>query len=73
MEFQKDNTFITGRMKSMTYAFQGAKKLITTEHSIMVQFSLGILITIAGFYFGISKAEWIFQTFAIGLVLSVEG
>ena len=73
MEFQKDNTFITGRMKSMTYAFQGAKKLITTEHSIIVQFSLGILITIAGFYFGISKAEWIFQTFAIGLVLSVEG
>ena len=73
MEFQKDNTFITGRMKSMTYAFQGAKKLITTEHSIMVQFSLGILMTIAGFYFGITKAEWIFQTFAIGLVLSVEG
>ena len=73
MEFQKDNTFITGRMKSMTYAFQGAKKLITTEHSIMVQFSLGILMTIAGFYIGITKAEWIFQTFAIGLVMSVEG
>lgn len=60
-------------MKSMTYAFQGAKKLITTEHSIMVQFSLGIIMTIAGFYFGISKIEWLCQTFAIGLVLSVEG
>ena len=71
MEFQKDNTFITGRMKSMTYAFQGAKKLITTEHSIMVQFSLGIVMTIAGFYFGISKTEWLFQTIANGLVLSV--
>ena len=73
MEFQKDNSFITGRMKSMTYAYQGAKKLITTEHSVMVQFSLGILMTIAGFYFGITKAEWIFQTFAIGLVMSMEG
>ena len=73
MEFQKDNTFVSGRMKSMTYAVQGAKKLITTEHSIMVQFSLGILMTIAGFYFGITKAEWIFQTFAIGLVMSMEG
>ena len=73
MEFQKDNTFVSGRMKSMTYAVQGAKKLITTEHSIMVQFSLGILMTIAGFYIGITKAEWIFQTFAIGLVMSVEG
>ena len=73
MEFQKDNTFVSGRMKSMTYAVQGAKKLITTEHSVMVQFSLGILMTIAGFYFGITKAEWIFQTFAIGLVMSMEG
>ena len=71
MEFQKDNTFITGRMKSMTYAFQGAKKLITTEHSIMVQFSLGIVMTIAGFYFGISKTEWLFKILDIGLEISV--
>ncbi|RDI54902.1 diacylglycerol kinase family protein [Flavobacterium glaciei] len=73
MEFQKDNTFITGRLKSVSYAFKGAVKLITTEHSIMVQFSIGILITIAGFYFGISKTEWLFQTIAIGLVMSIEG
>lgn len=73
MEFQKDNTFFTGRLKSVTYAVKGALKLITTEHSVMVQFSLGILMTIAGFYFGISKTEWLFQTLAIGLVLSIEG
>lgn len=73
MEFQKDNTFFSGRLKSVSYAFKGALKLITTEHSVMVQFSLGILVTIAGFYFGISKTEWLFQTLAIGLVLSVEG
>src|SRR3970040_2687618 len=73
MEFQKDNTFFTGRLKSVTYAFKGAVKLITTEHSVMVQFSIGILMAIAGFYFGISKTEWLFQTFAIGLVMSIEG
>ena len=73
MEFQKDNTFFAGRLKSMAYAFNGAIKLITTEHSIIVQFSIGILISIAGFYFGISKTDWLFQTLAIGLVLSVEG
>ncbi|SHG31363.1 diacylglycerol kinase (ATP) [Flavobacterium segetis] len=73
MEFQKDNSFITGRLKSLTFACQGAIKLITTEHSVMVQFSLGIIMTIVGFYFGISKTEWLFQTMAIGLVLSVEG
>jgi diacylglycerol kinase (ATP) len=73
MEFQKDNTFFTGRLKSVTYAFKGAIKLITTEHSVMVQFSIGILMVVAGFYFGISTTEWLFQTLAIGLVLSIEG
>ena len=68
-----DHSFVTGRLKSFKYAILGAYKLVTTEHSIMVQFSLGILVTIAGFYFNISKTEWLFQTMAIGLVLSIEG
>jgi len=73
MEFQKDENLLSGRIKSVSFAFKGAIKLITTEHSVMVQFSIGILMTIAGFYFGISKTEWLFQTLAIGLVMSVEG
>jgi diacylglycerol kinase (ATP) len=73
MEFQKDNTLLTGRLKSVKYAFLGAVKLITTEHSIMVQFSLGILMTIAGFYYHITATEWLFQTMAIGMVMSIEG
>jgi len=73
MEFQKDNTFVTGRLKSVGYAVKGAIKLITTEHSIMVQFSLGILVTIAGFYFHITATQWLFQTLAIGFVMSIEG
>ena len=73
MEFQKDNSFFTGRLKSMGFALQGAIKLITTEHSVMVQLSLGILVSIAGFIFNISHEEWLIQTLAIGLILSVEG
>ena len=73
MEFQKDNTLLTGRLKSVKFAFQGAIKLITTEHSVMVQFSIGILMTITGIYFQITATEWLFQTLAIGLVMSIEG
>ncbi|PDS22724.1 diacylglycerol kinase family protein [Flavobacterium branchiophilum] len=73
MEFKKDNSFFTGRLKSIKYAFVGMFKLITTEHSVMSQFSIGIVMTVAGFYFDISKTEWMFQTMAIGLVLSIEG
>lgn len=73
MDFQKDNTFITGRYKSLGFAFKGAVKLISTEHSIMVQASLAVLMIFAGFYFKISHEEWMFQTLAIGLVISIEG
>ncbi len=73
MEFQKDNTFFTGRFKSIGFAFKGAIKLITTEHSIMVQSSIAVVLIIAGFYFHISHEEWMFQTLAIGLVISIEG
>lgn len=70
---KQDHKFVSGRIKSVKFAVLGAYKLITTEHSIITQFSTGILMTIAGFYFEISKTEWLFQIFAIGLVLSVEG
>jgi diacylglycerol kinase (ATP) len=73
MKFEKDNSFFTGRLKSFGFAFKGALKLITTEHSIMVQSSIALLLIIAGFYLDISKTEWMFQIFAIGLVLSIEG
>ena len=73
MEFQKDTTFFTGRLKSITFALKGAIKLISTEHSVMVQFFIGILLIPTGFYFNISTSEWMFQTLAIGLVLSVDG
>ena len=73
MEFQKDNTFFSGRFKSIGFAAKGAFKLITTEHSVMVQSSLACIMIIAGFYFQISHEEWLVQTLAIGLVLGVEG
>jgi diacylglycerol kinase (ATP) len=72
MEFEKDNSFFTGRLKSISFALKGAYKLITTEHSIMIQFSIAILLVIAGFYFHISREEWMMQTLAVGLVLGIE-
>lgn len=68
-----DHSFFTGRLKSFKYAFTGAFKLLSTEHSIMAQLGLGLLVTAAGLYFGISRTEWLFQTLSIGLVLSIEG
>jgi diacylglycerol kinase (ATP) len=73
MDFEKDNTFFTGRFKSIGFAIAGAWKLVTTEHSVMVQFGSAMVLTIAGFYFHISATEWMLQILAMGLVLSIEG
>ena len=72
MEFKKDSSFLTGRLKSIGFAVKGAYKLITTEHSVMVQSSVGVLSIIAGFYFHIDRYEWMFQILAFGLVLGIE-
>jgi diacylglycerol kinase (ATP) len=73
MKFEKDNSFFTGRLKSFGFAFKGALKLITTEHSIMVQSFIAVVLVFAGFYFEITSTEWMFQIMATGLVLSIEG
>jgi diacylglycerol kinase (ATP) len=69
----QDKRFVSGRIKSIGFAVKGAYKLVTTEHSVMVQFSLMILMIFAGFYFHISREEWMLQILAFGLVLGIEG
>ncbi|MCF6350211.1 MAG: diacylglycerol kinase family protein [Flavobacteriaceae bacterium] len=66
------DSFIKGRIKSLKFAFKGAYLLVTTEHSIMVQFGFGIAVIILGFVMQISAIEWMFQLLAIGLVLVAE-
>jgi diacylglycerol kinase (ATP) len=73
MKFEKDETLFTGRLKSIGYAVKGAIKLITSEHSIMVQATIAVIMTVAGFYFGINRYEWMMQILVFGLVLSIEG
>ncbi|HBC05256.1 MAG TPA: diacylglycerol kinase family protein [Aequorivita sp.] len=67
------NSFLGKRLKAFRYALKGAFLLLRNEASIQVQTALAIIMTIAGFYFEITIVEWMFQIFAIGLVLSIEG
>lgn len=70
---QKKEPFIINRLKSVGYAFKGMLILVKTEASIKVQTSIALVVTFAGFYFEISKTEWIAQIGMIGLVISIEG
>ena len=70
---QNKEPFIINRIKSVGFAFKGMLILIRTEASIKVQVCIALAVIIAGFYFDISKTEWIAQIAMIGLVLSIEG
>ena len=64
--------FILGRIKAVKFAAKGFWILITTEKSIITEVVIGIIMTIIGFLMNISATEWIFQIFAIGIVLVAE-
>lgn len=70
---EKQDSFIINRLKSIGYAFKGALYLFKTEASIKIQLCIAIIVTIAGFYFQITRMEWLIQIAMIGLVISVEG
>ncbi len=65
--------FVKGRLKSLRFSFRGMLTLVRSEHSIMVQLAIGVLVSILGFLLDISPTEWMLQTICIGLVLSAEG
>ncbi len=68
----RDLGFFQGRAAAGVVAMKGAYKFITTEASGKVQFTLFIIMTIAGFYFKISREDWMFQFIAVAMVLSTE-
>ncbi|WP_026934027.1 diacylglycerol kinase [Christiangramia echinicola] len=67
------NSFLGKRIRGGGYAIKGAWLLLKHEPSIQVQFVISILVCIAGWYFEITRTEWMFQFFAIGLVMASEG
>ncbi len=66
------NSFVKGRIRSVKFAAKGAWILVTQEHSIIAQVIIGLVVTAIGFFVGLTPTEWLFQTFAIGLVIVAE-
>lgn len=66
-------SYAKNRLNGFLYSVKGAILLLRTERSIQLQFMMAILVTIAGFYYQISRVEWMIQTLAIALVMGIEG
>lgn len=67
-----ESNFVLNRIKAVKYAAKGFWILITSENSIIAQIIIAITVTIIGFIMQISATEWLFQIFAIALVLVAE-
>lgn len=63
---------IKKRLKSFTYAGRGVGKFIRREHNAWIHCTVMVLIICAGFFFKISRMEWIGILLCIGLVLAAE-
>ena len=61
------------RIKSFGYAFKGIASLIRKEHNAWIHCIAIVVVTFAGFYFGITPTEWCIVTICFGLVLAAEG
>lgn len=64
--------FILSRIINIKYAAKGGWILIITEHSIIAQLCIGLIMTVIGFWVELTATEWMFQIFAIGLVIVAE-
>lgn len=58
--------------KSFLYAMRGLKKTFREEQNFKIQSLVALLVLFLGFYFEITRTEWIFLVLAIGLVLLME-
>ena len=64
--------FLSDRLKSFGYAFNGLVLLIKKEVNFQIQLCCAVAICVVGALVGLSTSEWIGQFLAIGLVLAAE-
>ena len=63
---------IKQRIKSLGYAIQGGVTFFKSETHAQIHLAATILVIGLGFYFEISKTDWIFSLLSIGLVIATE-
>lgn len=57
---------------SFKYAFEGLVAALKEEPKLIIHIGFGGVVILAGFWFQISKIDWLIITSMIGLVISVE-
>lgn len=69
---EQDQFSIQKRIISFKFAFKGITWLIRTQHNMWIHLLAAAIVVTAGFYFSVTKIEWILLAITIGMVLSAE-
>lgn len=60
------------RLKSFVYAWKGIKSFLRREHNAWIHCTAIVGVTIAGFFFGITRTEWLVILLCFAIVLAAE-
>lgn len=61
------------RIQSFAYAWKGIKSFVGKEPNARIHCMAIVLVTAAGFFFGIARTEWFILILCFGIVLAAEG
>ncbi|MEA1963297.1 MAG: diacylglycerol kinase family protein, partial [Patescibacteria group bacterium] len=59
-------------IKSFKYAFKGLRKTFKEEQNLKIQAIAACAVLVFAVYFNITRTEWMFLIFVIGLVILME-
>lgn len=62
----------TGRIRSVRWALNGIRIMLLSQHNAWVHGVATIFVTLSGFYFGLTKAEWCWIILATIAVWTAE-
>ncbi|MEW9107791.1 MAG: diacylglycerol kinase family protein [Cytobacillus gottheilii] len=68
----KKHKWIKAVAKSFSYAAEGLVSAAKTERNLKIHLAVMPLITVSGFIFSISKAEWLVVIIVIGGMIALE-
>ena len=61
-----------GLVRSFAFAFAGLAHLIRTQRNFRIELGAGLLVVVAGLWFGLERVEWLAIALTIALVLILE-
>ena len=64
---------IRARIQSFKYAFRGIWLMVKGEHNFYIHITAAAAVINAGFWFEVSRADWLWLVLAIGMVMTAEG